>query len=202
MGNGKRYVPPYLVRRFSGVNIAIPRSIWLVLIAVGLFIPASTATACDCAPPESVEEAAAEADAVFAGTVQVIRDPGLMDTSDLLRVHLFVDTVWKGDVAEYVWVRTEEHRATCGYEFEQGERYIVYASEYGSDWRTSICQRTQLASDADEDVDVLGEGEQPEGNRLLNVSPFFYVWMALLIFGGIYVLILFKRNNDARKQRK
>jgi hypothetical protein len=49
----------------------------------------------------------------------------------------------------------------CGYRFEVGARYLVFA--YGDDAKleTNICQRTKELAQAAEDLKLLGKGKSP-----------------------------------------
>jgi MYXO-CTERM domain-containing protein len=62
---------------------------------------------------------------------------------------------WKGDRAE-VAVRTPAQRSACGYPFEEGREYLVYASrgQDGALWVTA-CDRTRPIEDAQGDLDAL-----------------------------------------------
>lgn len=71
-----------------------------------------------------------------------------------------VDTVWKGQPYEYVYLRTA-HRSPCIYGFTLGEEYLVYARTVES-VASSACSRTGLLVQAREDLEWLGEGQPPE----------------------------------------
>lgn len=52
-------------------------------------------------------------------------------------------------------LHTDEGGGLCGYYFEVGKEYLVYAYEFKGMLNTSICTRTRLASDAEDDLDIL-----------------------------------------------
>lgn len=75
-----------------------------------------------------------------------------------------VGEVWKGVPGGTVALMTGAGGGDCGYDFREGERYIVYAhaSPYGEPTLgTSICTRTRLLADAGADLASLGEGVAP-----------------------------------------
>ena len=134
-----------------------------VLAALGVLHAASCAT-CSCRPLTS-DEASQWASAVFAGRVVRIYEPGWWKTirtgSDPLEVTFEVERVWKGDVPSKVTLETRVAAASCGYDFDRGERYVVYAH----DGQVSQCSGTRPIAGADEDLRLLGKGQAPAGSR-------------------------------------
>lgn len=119
--------------------------------------PAPSAHACDFEAPPPPEEALEEADAVFSGEVESIEDADDRD----LEATFEVDQVWKGTGNATVSVRTEPNEAECGFNFEVGESYLVYAHERSSGLGTSLYHRTSELDRADEDLEALGQGASP-----------------------------------------
>jgi hypothetical protein len=71
-----------------------------------------------------------------------------------------VEKLWKGVLPEEISIVTGRGNGDCGYRFEVGGSYLVYA--YGSDessLSTNICQRTAKLSVAQADLKVLGRGK-------------------------------------------
>ena len=68
-----------------------------------------------------------------------------------------VERLYKGALASEVTVVTGQGHGDCGYRFQVGEQYLVYAGEDG-DKRlgTNICTRTTPISRADADLVELG----------------------------------------------
>ena len=56
-------------------------------------------------------------------------------------------------------VRTPVSGISCGYHFEEGQEYLVYA---GKGMSVNLCSETKPLSKADADLAVLGDGEKPE----------------------------------------
>ena len=124
------------------------------------------AHACTCASSGSPKEALAEADAVFAGRVVALHTPGssfrsgewVISSADLVTVEFKVNRVWKGPRRETLTVETERLGMSCGFEFKEGRKYIVYAWD-GS--RTGLCTRTAPTWMAFVDLAALGKGWRP-----------------------------------------
>ena len=126
--------------------------------------------ACSCAQPGTPSEELEKFSAVFAGRVVSIRhsfdrDAASVSPEDRTTVGFEVSAVWKGTVYEDMYITTPPTGGSCGFTFVEGEEYIVYAhdSAYGDDsYTVGICSRTALLGQAQEDIDVLGEGHAPE----------------------------------------
>lgn len=118
--------------------------------------------ACTCAPSGSPAEALERADAVFAGEVTSVKfsgtSPYRLSSSALMTVEFRVSRVWKGPRLPTFTVETERSEISCGYEFKEGRKYIVYTWE-GT--RTGLCTRTAPAWMAFADFVALGPGQPP-----------------------------------------
>jgi hypothetical protein len=110
-----------------------------------------------------VTQARDKAKAVFSGeVVEVIENPQVF----YIEVRFKVENSWKHVRTDQLVIRTGRGGGDCGYRFEVGERYLVYA--YGSDvpaFETNICQRTKRLIDAQEDLKLLGK------SRVIKQSP-------------------------------
>ncbi len=126
---------------------------------------AEPAHACSCAPSGSPAEALERADAVFAGEVTSVQfsgtSPYRLSSSALLTVEFRVTRVWKGPRLPKLTVETERSEISCGYEFKEGQHYIVYIWEGN---RTGLCTRTAPAWMAFADFVALGPGHRPEAS--------------------------------------
>ena len=126
-----------------------------------LFIP-ETSYACNCDLPrtdrslkQQVIEARKRSEAVFTGTVlEISKRPG-----DLyITVKFKVEEVWRGPRGAETSVFTGIGGGDCGYKFEIGEKYLVYAYKRDdSKLETNICQRTAPLAEAGPDLKVLGK---------------------------------------------
>lgn len=122
---------------------------------------AESAHACTCASSGSPAEALERADAVFAGKVTSIKfkgtSPYRLSSVHPVEVEFRVSQVWKGPLQETLTVETENSEISCGYEFEKGQTYIVYAT----DGYTGLCSRTAPAWRSFADLMALGPGARP-----------------------------------------
>jgi hypothetical protein len=129
-------------------------------LTLGLF--PSMVSACSCIMPVPPLEALAQSDAVFVGTVT-----GITLVGDYRKnVEFEALVVWKGDVGKGVSVSTARDSAACGFGFEAGKTYVVYAHDdaEGEGMTVNSCSRTHEVSGEyaqDEDVIALGAGTAP-----------------------------------------
>jgi hypothetical protein len=148
----------------------------ILLIATSFLIfSATSAIACKCiqsTPEESFERAGT----VFSGRVVDVVEPspaerqsprGNEDPNFLsgVKVTFEVSEVWKGNNKQRLVVMTSDSSASCGYSFQEGEEYLVYASGEEAKLQTGLCSGTKPLSDARADLGVLGEGETPTIER-------------------------------------
>ena len=139
----------------------VAASVSLLLLAALLMLP-EPAHACLCASSGSPREAMAEADSVFFGRVTSLtvhsRRDGSISSADPVTVEFDVIRVWKGPLRETLTVETERMGISCGYEFKESRRYIVYTWDGN---RTGRCTRTAPAWLATRDFAALGVGQDP-----------------------------------------
>jgi hypothetical protein len=116
--------------------------------------------ACSCAEkPASlkrlVKRAKKEASHVFQGVAtQALSENGV------LLIIFRVEQFWKpGSLPDDVEVRTSAFGEACGYRFEVGRRYLVYARTEEGVIRTDICTRTKPAESARDELLILGTGD-------------------------------------------
>ena len=145
------------------------------LIVVGVLWLAAQprcAWACDCDVPD-LATARDQAVAVFAGQVERIEPaPGpQIALGDPVRVTVRVSRVWEGDVSSTTMIATARSEASCGYEFQAGRDYVIYAREPGTTLinrtahstmlETGLCSRTRPLAEAQDDLVALGAGQIP-----------------------------------------
>ncbi|MCI0412134.1 hypothetical protein L0222_04940 [bacterium] len=130
---------------------------FLVLILPALSYP------CSCVFP-TFEEQWETASAVFRG--KVIRVEPQQEGKR--RIELEVVKNWKGPDEKVISVFSAEDSAMCGYPFETGKEYLVFAT--GKDkLHVSLCSRTKQIAEADEDLHLL---EKKEGKKESKRDPF------------------------------
>jgi len=149
-----------------------PLRVLLALVAVATW-PARAATACSCADPGPPCRALPRSDAVFVGKVAEITEVDTDPPRDgsvrrpQRRVRLVVEESFRGAGVERggaLEVTTGLGGGDCGYGFEAGQRYLVYAEHPtgGDGLYTGICSRTRPLSDAAVDLDYLRTRTRPE----------------------------------------
>jgi MYXO-CTERM domain-containing protein len=137
------------------------RLLFALTLALGLWN--ASAHACKCRPL-SVDEAKADASAIFEGRVTKLADEapaeGRPPAGKLVTLALV--RTWKGlENEETITVRTSESSASCGYAFELNKSYLVYAQGTPDALSVSSCSRTRPMAETNEDLAALGAGITP-----------------------------------------
>lgn len=110
------------------------------------------ASACTCTMPPPPAQAFAEADAVYLGRI-ISFEP---DTVNGWIAKIDVLRLWKGDKEAAGELFTSGSSASCGYYFEVGQTYVVYAyKDTNGSLHTNICMRTNPIQLAAEDLAFL-----------------------------------------------
>jgi hypothetical protein len=162
-------------------------SLALFVLMVGVAGHVPRAYACSCIQPEPPVEAMTKSAAVFAGRVIDIDAPAVMtNTLDQNKITFNASKAWKGVDKNPVYVYSSGSSASCGYEFEVGKEYLVYAYEEDGNLATGLCTRTALLADAAEDLVALGAGEiiEPSTNAPEGANNDTYS-----VIGGIILII-------------
>jgi hypothetical protein len=166
----------------------------LVIVVSMLAIETEPACACSCAPPGPPLEELASSTAVFTGKVVSITKPfGVFGSSaDPVKVTIHVFTFWKSPVAQTITITTSRSGASCGYTFEKGSEYLVYAYGQENNLAVSLCSRTQPLVTAEEDLAVLGIGTAPDpGNsEWPAISSFFPIAVLIIAGTGMIALVI------------
>ena len=160
--------------------LAALASVVLAVLGVVFLLPPQCASACSCAMPPASQDALADSEAVFSGEVVAVEQgtatasgPGY-DTATLR-----VSEVWKGSGRGTLDVRTPSQGTACGYHFEEGHEYLVYAYAGKQGLEVDSCGATKPLSRAGANLEALGEGEKPhdggEGEVLPDTSGGFSV---------------------------
>lgn len=157
------------IKKFRGVFLMVLCA--LLVFMTLLTVRPQVTYACSCVVPAPPLEAMENSTAVFEGTVISIKKPsGLLQSSaDPEQVTFQVGARWKGEVGEQLTLSTAQSSDSCGFEFTEGERYLVYArgeadgggekgNEESGGLTTSLCSRTAEYVHAQEDLNELGPG--------------------------------------------
>ena len=165
----------------------------------------SITSACSCAELSSVEEEFERSAAVFSGKVIEIKEKKSLKGYIYKSVLFEVTNTWKGVEQTQILITTGEGGGDCGFNFIEGNEYLVYANEstmYGAKSLVSIiCSRTNKLSSSQNDLAVLGEGETPivevnlSGEQTRNQ---ILIWTSLGLAFFIIILTILNR----RKRRK
>jgi hypothetical protein len=143
----------------SNTLALVPTRVLLLTFAATLAFAAlkpAAASACSCMQ-QTQEDAAQNAGAIFEGRVTRIENPEGNPT-----IHFQVVRSFKGPSQESLTASTANSSASCGYGFEQGKSYLVYATqEAGGALAVSLCSRTAPIENATEDLNKLGLGVTP-----------------------------------------
>src|SRR5438445_3870464 len=96
--------------------------------------------ACSCASL-SPSQQFQMADVVFAGTVTSINVPSgpQVNSASLEQVTFDVSIFQKGSLGRTIVVSTAMSQGTCGYPFQVGRQYTVYAQSVGGQLETGLC---------------------------------------------------------------
>ncbi|HKO46038.1 MAG TPA: carboxypeptidase-like regulatory domain-containing protein [Pyrinomonadaceae bacterium] len=128
----------------------------LLVLTFLLLVFAEEGNACTCAGTPMPCEAYWKASAVFLGTVTyTTTSSSNREEHDFYsRVFRFtVDKAFRGVEAKEVEVLTGSGGGDCGYGFQLGGQYVVYAyRDKANRLVTSICSRTRPSSEADTDL--------------------------------------------------
>ena len=139
-------------RKDNTILWKLKKSVLVLAVFGALFIigRAGIAHACLCYSVTPYEEYR-RSDAVFAGTVVSINQ------SSSLPVTFDVSRVWKGPHTETIALYTPPSNPSCGYTFQIGGKYLVYANSQNGRLQTNLCSGTKPLSAAQGDVSVIDQ---------------------------------------------
>jgi hypothetical protein len=137
---------PHTLQYYAGI-------LTLSLLVPGIGYP------CSCEPPPPPLVALRQSSAVFAGTVVSVEEWFSERDGSMFNVTFRVAERWDGATEMKATVVTATDEARCGFEFEVGGDYLVYAFDpwfQGAEFpQTGICTRTRPLSEAAGDLAVL-----------------------------------------------
>jgi hypothetical protein len=144
----------------------------IVLVPVLLVGSTSPACACSCQPATEAEYLQ-RADLVFDGVAVDLDRPLLPGSGTAVSVKFVVESVVKGVAEERVTVRTPAEEAGCGFQFDKGHRYRVYAAS----GLTTLCAGNRDLGAA---PDVPVEGGMPLGLMVAGAAAAGLVMILLM----------------------
>ena len=121
----------------------------LLFLPVLMLASVEMSYACSCLlSPEplkkQVQGAFSSSDAVFSGEVIEIKASPTNEYDVLVK--LKINYVWKGESTREITIKTARDSSMCGYGFEVGKIYLVYAYGLKDDFSTTNCSRTATFS--------------------------------------------------------
>jgi len=138
------------------------KKIILAAFALTFFslLSAGNVSACSCIfLPEIesldsvVKRAYKNSSAVFVGeVVEIVQKPDVF----FVQVKFVVEQKWNDGIKKTVTITTGKGGGDCGYPFEIGKKYLVYASNSKNTLQTNICTKTALAEN-NKDIAVLNK---------------------------------------------
>lgn len=119
--------------------------------------------ACSCMGTEKPSTEFRKTPIIFVGTVKSVNSADSKEFGDSynfndLRTTFFVDEAIKGVKTKEIDVYTSSQGTACGISFQKGKQYLVYADnndEKRKYYTTSICSRTRLTEDKEDEIAVL-----------------------------------------------
>lgn len=129
--------------------------------------PVATAAACSCPGEPEAAASVQFADVVFEGTVlsppEAVRaELGIDGYSGTVRFRFEVARYYKGRLGSEASIYTIGQGSACGASYSVGSVYLVYARELENGTLTdSLCSRTRLLTQASQDLELLGDGVDP-----------------------------------------
>jgi len=174
----------------------------LAFIFMIVSFPSQT-SACSCANLPSVEDEFERSKAVFSGKVVDIKEKRSLKGYRTNSVLFEVTNTWKGVEQTQIIITTGQGDGDCGYPFKKGQEYLVYADDsnmYGATSLASvICDRTDILSTSQEDIEILGAGQPPIEE--VNLSSQYnrnqlYIWATSAV---VIVMVIFFIVNKRKK---
>ena len=158
-----------------------------IFVIVFLIANASSAFACVCAET-TFDETVLQSKAVFSGKVvkaeykkgivTKLKEEGPQPAGkkveyEVLVVTFEVERWWKGGATAEVSLITEQTKyangfigvSSCDYEYTVGEKYLVFAHADKDRLISGVCTPTNKLERANKELELLGEGKEPEKLR-------------------------------------
>ncbi|WP_428909984.1 hypothetical protein [Niallia sp. Krafla_26] len=132
-----------------------------------------------------MEEEFERSQVIFSGKVVEVKEKRSLKGYVTKSVLFEVTKTWKDASQSQIIITTGQGDGDCGIDFKEGEDYLVYANEstmYGAESLVSnICSRTNELSASQEDLVILGEGNEPvEKIDLTSKDNQFYIWVIVV----------------------
>jgi hypothetical protein len=109
-----------------------------------------------------------------------------------------VAETWKNRADRYLIIDSGWEK-DCGFLFEPGGEYLVYANRKYNSYKTGKCAGTKRVSDASSDLILLGPGAAPASSGVsgrLTVILLIAAFASLGLVGFIVLRKKFRKNRD------
>ncbi len=133
-----------------GRNYQMKKAVYISLaLVLFVFASAEKAFACSCAASLESEKKQIQAGftnsvAIFSGKVVEVKESPADESKFIVK--LKVAQSWKGESKREIFITTAEESSMCGYFFQIGEKYLVYANGLKNDLFVENCSRTAVFS--------------------------------------------------------
>jgi hypothetical protein len=140
------------------IFLSLPIIVLLLFSQIEVF-----ACSCNHAFLEPLKTRLFISNAVFSG--EVIEINKIFRERHTSIVKIKVKEFWKGQMSKEVTINTRSSSAACGYEFEVGKSYLIFAkSSDDGNLTTGLCLTNEIEK-AEEDLKMLGKGKKPQKNK-------------------------------------
>jgi hypothetical protein len=162
----------------------------ILVLSVSIDVP--RAYACSCLPPGPAVRSYFNYDAVFSGRVTDVVPPeprgNIASSADPVSVHFEIYKSYKGVSGKNITVTTAPFEAICGYNFEKGNEYLVYADKNNSDYLSvNLCSNTSLLSESKSDVALF--------NTIFFFGPLTpLLLLVIVLFIGYKIMTYFRKK--------
>ena len=136
------------------------KKIIILILSIFLFITLNTnqTFACSCLMNESPNISTEKATSVFIWKVTKIEESSIVNNlmdyrKNYVTFNVSSNIKWISD--NEITIFTAKDSATCWYNFEEEKEYIVYTYWDENKQEVSLCSRTALLTDANEDLEIL-----------------------------------------------
>lgn len=121
--------------------------------------------------------------AVFSG--EVIEINKIFQKRYISIVKIKVKESWKGQLSKEVTINTDTYADACGYTFEVGKSYLIFAYTSEGKLTTNSCLRNSEIEKASEELKILGKGKKPQNSHLQEKSANSEAFERLLKIKGV-----------------
>lgn len=159
-----------------------------------LFVGLQQLYACECVV-QSPQAQIDSADVVFDGTVIYVNTNWM---SGGMKYTFQVHQTWKRRTDTVMVINSGFATTDCGYNFEQGKRYLVFARKKFS-FKTDLCAGNTLIADADTYLNKLGPSQKPAKSSLIPIMYWTLSGLTFLALAFMAFIVLRKRKTTTKK---